>query len=644
LKQRRADIVRIFDDVLQPARVVSASRERARPFNVSLGLALTDYPLVASALLILELARGELTLQYMGSLLRSTFLEGAEQELTLRALLDSRLREIGRPTVTLKMLAREASGTPQLAARLDQWKKIAGEAKKTKQPPSAWSSTFQQLLAGLGWPGERTLDSGEYQTFGKWREIISKLSTLDPIAPRLGFNDALKNLKRLAGDALFQPESPEVPVQVLGILEANALEFDLLFATGLTDEAWPQPPNPNPFLPLSVQRKLGVPHASADWELAFARRMTGAWYYCAKEIRFSYPQREGDRELRPSPLLSEVPQMQPVLEEAALYRNAIFASRAIETLADFKAPPLPAGIKVSRGTEFFKNQAACPFRAFAIHRLGAEGVEAGHAGLDALDRGLLMHRAAENLWKKLKGSKQLAAASNEELKAVVGRAAQDALESMRRMRPDVMTPAFTALEQERIAALLMRLLELEKKRAPFELLAREEKRRVTVAGVEVSTRPDRMDRLEDGSRAILDYKTGKWSGVGDWLGERPDEPQLPLYAVSAGRDDVAAVAFVQLHAQDVLFKGLSREKDLLPGVQTLAENRIAANQYADWKDLFENWRTMLENLAREYLDGRADVSPKDYPTTCRDCDLGALCRVKEIKDRGPVIAEEESDE
>ena len=184
--------------------------------------------------------------------------------------------------------------------------------------------------------------------------------------------------------------------------------------------------------------------------------------------------------------------------------------------------------------------------------------------------------------------------------------------------------------------LLMRLLELEKNRAPFELLAREKPQQVTVAGVKVSTRPDRVDRLEDGSRVILDYKTGRKAGVGDWLGEHPDEPQLPLYAVSAGRDDVAAVAFVQLHAQDVLFKGLSREKELLPGVQTLAENRIAANQYADWKDLFEGWRTMLENLAREYLDGRADVSPKNYPTTCRDCDLGALCRVKEIKDRGPV--------
>jgi hypothetical protein len=100
------------------------------------------------------------------------------------------------------------------------------------------------------------------------------------------------------------------------------------------------------------------------------------------------------------------------------------------------------------------------------------------------------------------------------------------------------------------------------------------------------------------------------------------------------------VAFVQLHAQDVLFKGLSREEELLPGVHTIAATKIAAKESTGWSEMFESWRAMLENLAHEYLDGRADVSPKDYPNTCRYCELGALCRVKEIKDRGPMTAEE----
>jgi len=39
-----------------------------------------------------------------------------------------------------------------------------------------------------------------------------------------------------------------------------------------------------------------------------------------------------------------------------------------------------------------KDQAACPFRAFAAHRLGAEGLQFPHTGLDALERGTLVHR------------------------------------------------------------------------------------------------------------------------------------------------------------------------------------------------------------------------------------------------------------
>jgi len=644
LAQHRADIMRIFDDALQPARVVSASRERARPYNVSLGRALGDYPLVTSALLILEFAQGKLPLDMAGSLLRSPFLAGAEQEFTSRALLDAELRELRRPEVTLRILSREAHAASLLATRLDAWSKLARGIRKAEQSPSGWSSVFQQLLSGLGWPGERALDSEQYQAFGKWRETIAKFATLDIVAPRLDFEQALDNLRRLASTTLFEPESAEAPVQVLGVLEANGLEFDYLFVTGLSDETWPPRPNPNPFLPLSVQRRLNVPYASADWQLDFARRMRDYWRGSANEIRFSHPLRDGERELRPSPLLRELPEAPFSGEKAALYRDAIFASRASETLADFRAPRLPAGIEVKGGTQFFKNQAACPFRAFAIHRLGAVGMEAGHAGLDALDRGSLMHWAAENLWRELKNSTQLAAASDEQLRSAAGRAAKEALDRMRKTRPDVMTPAFTALEEDRVSTLLMRLIEFERQRPPFELLARETPQKVTVAGIEVSTRPDRTDRLEDGRRVMLDYKTGRKAGVSSWIGERPDEPQLPLYTVSAGRDDVAAIAFVQLHAQDVLFKGLAREEKLLPGVKTLAENRIAAQNWASWQDMLEGWRTVLENLAREYLDGRADVSPKNYPQTCRDCDLGALCRVKEIKDRGPVAAEVEDDE
>lgn len=646
LAARRADLVRIFDDVLDPARMLAASRERARPYNVSLGRRLADHPLAHSAFLILEAARGELALEETGSLLRSPFIAAAEQELSSRALLDAELRRDGRPVVELRALARRVRGQgprdpaapPQLAARLATWVKLAGEARQAKHSPSQWSTVFQKLLSGLGWPGERTLDSEEYQTFEKWRELVSGLSALDLVAPRVGYGEALARLKRAAADTLFQPESPEVPVQVLGVLEANALEFEDLFVTGLTDEAWPPPPHPNPFLPLVTQRALGVPHATGEWQLEYARRTTKLWLGCAGEIRLSWPQRDGDRELRVSPVLRKITDARAVARKTPLLREAVHSARVIERIADFTGPALPAGIDVRGGTDLFQNQAACPFKGFALHRLGAKALEAGRIGLDPRDRGGLVHIAAFNLWRELGSHAQLLAASDEALRAAVERAVTSAAETTRRRRPDVMTDAFAALERERVARLLTRLLALEKARAPFEVLAREDPRPVSVAGLRVSTRLDRVDRLTGGGQVVLDYKSSRAVDVADWFGERPDEPQLPLYAVS-GRDRPAAVAFVQLHAQAVGFEGLSQSEGMLPGVRKLSDSK-AAGHYADWNAMLESWRSTLENLAREYLAGRADVAPKDYPLTCERCDLATLCRVKELKDRGPVAAGE----
>jgi probable DNA repair protein len=637
LAAARADVVRIFDDILDPARVLGGRRERPRPYNVSLGAPLAAEPLVHTALLILELARGGLALEKAGSLLRSPFLAAAERELANRALLDRRLREEGRSRIEPRLLARHAQGKapgdpaacPELAARLASWIELAARARTSRLPPSEWSSVFQRLLAGLGWPGERTLDSEEYQAFGKWRETVGSLSTLDAVVPPLTCDEALARLERLVAETVFQPETPEVPVQVLGVLEAHGLEFDHLFVTGLSDEAWPPPPHPAPFLPLALQRAHAVAHATAEWQLAYARRATALWSGAAPEVCFSWPRADGERALGMSPLLAPFVEVEPRCGAFVSLHQAIHRARATEAIADFAAPPLAPGIEVKGGVEFFQDQAACPFRGYAGYRLGARALEAARVGLDARERGRLVHCAAEKLWSQIETSERLAAMSADALAAAVEDAVAAASETVRRRRPDVMTEAFSALERERVAALLLRLARLEKQRAPFRVLQRETPRPVGIGGVHVSTRPDRVDRLGDGSHVVLDYKTSREVDIAGWLGERPDEPQLPLYAASAP-EPPAAVAFVQLTAREVRFEGLARAPDLLPGVPKLEDSRKAAAHHRDWGALIEGWRAALEALAREFLAGRAEVAPKDYPETCQHCAFPTLCRVQEL--------------
>ncbi len=644
LTAQRAAVMRVFDDVLEPSRVILPGDPAPRLGNCSLGLALTSYPVVFTAFFVLKLAGGETTLEEAGVLLRSPYLGGADSELAPRARMDAALRARGRKRVTPGALRAAAQDlAPRLAALLEPWLALARDARGLRQPPSAWSATFLALLKGLGWPGERTLDSAEHQTFEKFRDVVSSLSALDPLRPRLTLGEALGVLRRSASDTVFQPEAANAPVQILGTLESIGLAFDALFVTGMAGETWPAAPRPNPFLPVALQRALGVPHAGAEWELQFARRMTTQWSNAAPQVTFTWPQRDGERELTISPLIEHVGRVEPLPDAAALLRDTLFDARRFETLDDWRAPPLPhtaEGMRVSGGTQMLQNQAACPFRAYAIHRLGATGLEEGADGLDARERGTLAHQALAALWRDLGSQATLLALDDAALAQKIALAVNSAVEALCQERPDIMTDAYAALERTRLAALLARLATLEKSRAPFEVVACEQVRAPVIGGVQLNARLDRVDQLADGSQVILDYKTG-YAHIGGWQGERPDEPQLPLYAVDAGAE-VSGVSFVQLRAREVTFKGLTRDEKVLPDVGTLAASKTLSAQAADWPALLASWRKVLEQLARDYLGGHAEVAPKLYPKTCEYCDLSALCRVRELMDRGASIDAEDA--
>jgi ATP-dependent helicase/DNAse subunit B len=43
----------------------------------------------------------------------------------------------------------------------------------------------------------------------------------------------------------------------------------------------------------------------------------------------------------------------------------------------------------------------------------------------------------------------------------------------------------------------------------------------------------------------------------------------------------------------------------------------------------EDWDKYIEQLAKDFLAGHAEVNPRDYPKTCERCGLQTLCRVDE---------------
>ena len=58
----------------------------------------------------------------------------------------------------------------------------------------------------------------------------------------------------------------------------------------------------------------------------------------------------------------------------------------------------------------------------------------------------------------------------------------------------------------------------------------------------------------------------------------------------------------------------------------------------------DDWNNSIKQLAQDFLDGNADVDPREYPKTCERCDLHALCRVQENRAESDDGDEEETDD
>ena len=634
--QRRDLVRRQFSSVMQLDYALPGAGADALPFNISLGVALSSYALVHDALLLLELSGREIEFARVSRLIRSPFIDAAESELPVRARVDAELRRRAPVSLSLDTLLRlmgapNAPRAPILLQRLSQLADFRKAELFGAKLPSEWAKAMSQALSVAGFPGERSLDSREYQTLKKWHEVVADFATLDRVAGRMGYGQACARLSRLAGDALFQPEAAKVPIQILGVLESNHLQFDHLWVTGLTEDAWPIPLRPNPFVPIRLQREAGIPEADAAASLELDRRITNGWLAAAPEVVLSHPQREDDREILPSPLIASLAEAK--LEDLALpglitLRDAINLSANVESIEDARAPALEISSVHDGGTMVFRDQAACPFRAFARHRLGAEGLENPQPGLDARDRGTLLHAVLAGAWKTIRSKRQLDGMTDQDIDALLEICAAEAIARINRRRGEALSERFAALEKARLVALGKAWLAFEKQRGDFSVSRIEQKTPMAFGGVTVNVTLDRMDELASGGHAIIDYKTGNASVAG-WLGPRPDEPQVPLYALGSG-EDVAAAAFAIVKAGAAEFRGVAREAGLLPGVKTISEQKTAmAKQYADWRALLSGWQIELDGLGRGFASGEAQVDPKRGERTCEFCDLHSVCRINE---------------
>jgi probable DNA repair protein len=620
LASLRTVVERIFDESLHPG-VDFIGADTPRAFHISAGAPIKDSPLVTSALLVLALCRG-MPLADAGVLLRSPFLS---LDLGVGASVDTALRREGTPDVSMDTSVIRRHFEP--LAR-------AFQVLPALQRPSQWSATFSRLLKAAGWPGGRTLSHIEHQTMERWNELLSEFARLDLVIQTMDYDEALSRLRRLAAGSPFAAGDEGAPIQIMDMLEAAGSRFDSLWIAGLHDREWPQPARPNPFLPLALQRLAGAPQSSAERELEYARRLTERLMQSAPTVICSHPTHSGEEKLRISSLIAHLPEVGNVATiTPTIAQSQYSATTPLGERPSESAPALPPGTSQAGGMSVLADQAACPFRAFAVHRLGARGLDVPLLGLSPMERGTIAHLALEFVWQELKTQAALKSLSEEERSALILRSVRAGMERALRHHASAVLHRLQALEESRLQRLLSQWLDLEVSRPPFEVADIETARTVEVGGLQLHVKADRVDRYLQGGHAILDYKTSKNLSTSGWEGERPDAPQLPLYAAMSDDLSISSVMFGKLVTGEVGLVGISES----------AENAGRPPKGLALAERIQAWRGTMQALGTAFREGQAGVDPKKPPQTCQYCELKPLCRVGE-RERGLVENEEESGE
>jgi ATP-dependent helicase/nuclease subunit B len=419
---------------------------------------------------------------------------------------------------------------------------------------------------------------------------------------------------------------------IAGPAESAGLTADAVWFLGANEDAWPARGATHPLLPIGVQRENGMPHASqqVDWDLAEA--MTGRLLAAAPEIHFSYARLAEGVDTRPSRLIERVtgaPQAMP----AELFAESM-APPITVPVEDSSRVPFPPG-DAAGGSGILTSQSQCAFKAFATARLGAEKWDAAEAGLTALERGLLLHEAMHRIWAGppdgIGSHEELAARTD--LESFVADHVRRVLreETPARAR-ESMPPHYLELEGERLTTLVTEWLRYEQTRVPFTVAATELKENPTIAGLALRLRLDRVDRLTDDSLLVVDYKTGDVSAK-SWDLPRPDDVQLPLYAgfgIDRQMGEVGGLVFAKLRSGNCKFDG--RVKAAKQTLQAKLHSSTNLVRKPLTPEDMAAWREEIERLAKDFLAGRANVDPREYPKTCERCELYALCRIQEMRD------------
>ena len=631
LSEVRNQLADLLDDIFYPANLCPSLADVAKNYNFSLGTPLIQQPAIQAALNLLRLFSAyQLQQPDISAVLLSPFWSKNQQEADACAMLDAKMREklpmqfsLARFVEFAQKQHENGLSIAQLLTHLN----AAMAISSNRAMPSQWAKNLDALLAALGWPGERSISSLEFQAISAWQKALQQLAKLDILGKNLSPSEAVQGIQQICTAQVFQAETTLEPsIQIVGIMEALSTPVDALWCMQMNDHIWPPSARPNPLLPAFIQRAAGVPGADNHIQAAFAGAIHQRLLHSASEIIFSSSKIEGESQLRASPLMKDIANSElewiasdfPLAETLAETLSQQ-GNIDLEHVDDHIAPPIQAGDHVSGGTGLLKAQAICPAWAFYQYRLGAKALKTPSNGLDNMDRGSLVHAVLERFWRpsefkhfgeqfrhdEFRHFADLRDMSVDDFTKAINIAIRHTLQDFAE-KTNITSKTVLELEHERLYKLIGAWLQHEKDRnIAFNIVDCEAEKKVMICGIEITLKIDRIQQLKNGELEFIDYKTGQEPKMTSWDEARITEPQLPIYAAfGADESKISSVQFGWVKIADHAFIGVSTDN-----FETDSDKRKPKflQAFTDWQSLLSHWKSSIEAIAQEIKMGEAAV-------------------------------------